>query len=422
MSGEGQFHVPAGSPFAANNLPFGIGRTSSNPAHAWVAIGDRAIDLQSLASAGFFDSNSVDRQALVESLGMDSLNRFIALGPSVWRHVRTSIQECLSANDSETILGKHATELLKIEMLVPVEVGDYVDFYSSIHHATNLGKLFRPDAEALLPNWRHIPIGYHGRSGTIVADSSEIRRPSGVRLVDGEPQFGPSRSLDIELEVGAIVGRPIGASDGVTAANAEDHLFGICLVNDWSARDIQAFEYQPLGPFLGKSFATSISSWVVTFDALAPFRVSPPSQDPEPSQYLRTNRNCGIDLSLEVLIESRAMRDKHIEPKVISSNNFGDMYWTFAQQLAHVVANGATSRVGDLIASGTVSGPTPGSEGSFIELSWRGTRPIDLPDGTKRSFLEDGDRVILRGWAGSDPQSRIGLGTLSGIIVGAKGS
>jgi len=422
VSGDGQFHIPDGSPFTVNNLPFGIGRTSSNSAHAWIAVGDRAIDLHSLANAGFFDSNAVDQQALIESLSKDTLNDFIALGTSVWRHVRTSVQDALSANDSEATLGKHATELSKIEMLVPVEVGDYVDFYSSIHHATNLGKLFRPDAEALLPNWRHIPVGYHGRSGTIVADSSEIRRPSGVRLIDGEPQFGPSRSLDIELEVGAIIGRPIGANAGVTAANAEDYLFGICLVNDWSARDIQAFEYQPLGPFLGKSFATSISSWVVTFDALTPFRVSPPVQDPEPSQYLRTSGKSGIDLNLEVLIESRAMRDKNIEPKVISSNNFGDMYWTFAQQLAHVVANGATSRVGDLIASGTVSGPTRGSEGSFIELSWRGTRPIDLPDGTKRSFLENGDRVILRGWAGSDPKSRIGLGTLSGIIVGEKGS
>ncbi|MEO8362849.1 MAG: fumarylacetoacetate hydrolase family protein, partial [Ilumatobacteraceae bacterium] len=328
----------------------------------------------------------------------------------------------LRSDDSEAILGKHSTELSKISLQVPVAVGDYVDFYSSIHHATNLGKLFRPDGEALLPNWRHIPIGYHGRSGTIVADSSEIRRPSGVRLVDGEPQFGPSRSLDIELEVGAIIGRPIGSNAGVTAANAEDYLFGICLVNDWSARDIQAFEYQPLGPFLGKSFATSISSWVVTFDALAPFRVKPPLQEPQPAQYLRTSRNDGIDLNLEVLIESRAMREKHIEPIVISSNNFGDMYWTFSQQLAHVVGNGATSRVGDLIASGTVSGPTSGSEGSFIELSWRGSRPIDLPDGTKRSFLEDGDRVILSGWAGSDPQTRIGLGTLSGIIVGEKES
>lgn len=410
--------IPVGSPFSVNNLPFGIGRHGNNSPKAWVALGNQALDLSGLAKDGFFDSKIVEQSVLVNAFAEDSLNSFIALGPAVWSHVRMTLQKEILANEFSAILGSHAVEISQLEMQLPVVIGDYVDFYSSIHHATNLGRLFRPDGEALLPNWRHIPVGYHGRAGTIVVDGSDIRRPSGVRLDEGQPVFGPTRSLDIELEVGAIVGREIRSVTGVTATNAEDYLFGICLVNDWSARDIQAFEYQPLGPFLGKSFATSMSSWIVTFDALVPFRVESPQQEPEPAAYLRGPRQGGLDLWLEVLFESRVMRESGIEPKVISSNNFGDMYWTFAQQLAHVVANGATARVGDLIASGTVSGPTPGSEGSFIELSWRGTRPISVPDGTARSFLEDGDRVTLRGWAGSDPNTRIGLGSVSGLIVG----
>lgn len=418
MSDRALFPIPAGTPFTATNLPFGIGRYESGPPQAWVALGNHALNLSALAKSGFFASEIVERAVLVETLEVDTLNPFIRLGPAVWKHVRTTLQKAILSKETAATLQTHAVNISKLELQIPVAIGDYVDFYSSIHHATNLGRLFRPDGEALLPNWRQIPVGYHGRSGTIVADGSEIRRPSGVRLVGGEPEFGPTRSLDLELEVGAIVGREINAKMGVTAADAEDYLFGICLVNDWSARDIQAFEYQPLGPFLGKSFATSMSCWVVTFEALAPFRVQSPVQEPEPAQYLRGNSNGGLDLSLEVLIESRAMRTNGLEPSKISSNNFGDMYWTFSQQLAHVVANGATARIGDLIASGTVSGSTPGSEGSFIELTWRGTRPLSLPDGTSRSFLEDGDRIILRGWAGSDPLTRIGLGSVSGMIVG----
>lgn len=418
MNDQVSIPVPAGSSFTVTNLPFGIGRFGSGSPRAWVALGDHALNLSALAATGLFDSEVASRSVLVEVFAADTLNSFIELGPTVWGHVRKTLQKGILSPEISATIASHAIEISKLEMLVPVAIGDYVDFYSSIHHATNLGRLFRPDGEALLPNWRHIPVGYHGRTGTIVADGSEIRRPSGVRMVDGQPEFGPSRSLDIELEVGAIVGRDISATTKVTAANAEEYLFGICLVNDWSARDIQAFEYQPLGPFLGKSFATSMSCWVVTFDALAPFRVPAPQQEPEPAQYLRGAKNGGIDLWLEVLIESRAMRERGIEPEKISSNNFGDMYWTFSQQLAHIVANGASARIGDLIASGTVSGSTPGSEGSLIELTWRGTRQLALPDGTSRSFLEDGDRIILRGWAGSDPKTRIGLGSVSGVIIG----
>jgi fumarylacetoacetase len=414
--------IPAESPFNANNLPFGIGRDGSSSPHAWVALGDHALDLRSLARIGLFDSELVERSALVKTFEQDTLNSFIALGPAVWLHVRKTLQQCIRSNESAANLGDHAIGLSKLQMQLPVAIGDYVDFNSSIHHATNMGRLIRPESEPLMPNWRHIPVGYHGRAGTIVADGNEIRRPNGVHLEDGQPVFGPTRSLDIELEVGAIIGRDIGANTGVTAANAEEYIFGICLVNDWSARDIQTFEYQPLGPFLGKSFATSMSCWVVTFEALARFRVDSPRQDPEPVPYLRDTRHGGLDLWLEILIESRSMRETGIAPWIISRTTFGDMYWTFAQQLAHVVANGATTRVGDLIASGTVSGPTPGSEGSFMELTWRGSRPLRLPDGTTRAFLEDGDRVILRGWAGSDPQTRIGLGSVSGMIVGERKS
>ena len=262
-------------------------------------------------------------------------------------------------------------------MQLPVVVGDYVDFYSSLHHATNLGRLFRPDGEPLLPNWRHLPVGYHGRSGTIVADGTDIARPSGLRLVDGEPRYGPTNALDIELEVGVVVGAPSQLGQPISIVDAEHHLFGLCLVNDWSARDIQAFEYQPLGPFLGKSFATSMSPWIVTLDALEPFRVEPPAQDPPVADHLRTTGATGFDLHLEV----------ELNGEVISRTCFADMYWTAAQQIAHMTTNGANVRAGDLFASGTVSGPTPGSEGSLIELTWRGERPLQLADGSTRTFL-----------------------------------
>jgi fumarylacetoacetase len=307
----------------------------------------------------------------------------------------------------------------ELTMLMPISVGDYVDFYSSLHHATNLGRLFRPDAEPLLPNWRHLPVGYHGRSGTIVGDRTGIVRPSGLRLVDGAPRYGPSQALDIELEVGFVVGAASEHGHRVTTAAAEEHLFGICLVNDWSARDVQAYEYQPLGPFLGKSFATSMSPWIVTLDALEPFRLVQPTQDPPVSEHLRTDGAVGFDLHLEVLLQSATMRHCGRAPITISRTRFGDMYWTPVQQIAHMTANGAHLRPGDLFASGTVSGPTPGSEGSLIELTWRGERPIELPDGSTRAFLENGDRVTLRGWAGSDPTTHIGLGSVTGTVLPA---
>jgi len=403
--------VAEGSPFPLRSLPLGVGRTDGTAWRAWVAIGDQALDLAAVHAAGLLDM--VD-PAHVHAEHLDGL---LALGNDHVRSVRDRVRTLLTDRTVAARLDDAFAPLGAVEMRVPVSAGDYVDFYSSLHHATNLGRLFRPDGEPLLPNWRHLPIGYHGRSGTLVADGAEIPRPNGLRLVDGEPQFGPTGALDIELEVGFVVGSPSARGCPVPASDAEHHIAGVCLVNDWSARDIQAFEYQPLGPFLGKSFATSVSPWLVPLDALEPFRVEPPLQDPPVSAHLRTTGATGFDLHLEVLLQSEQMRLDGAAPVVVSATCFGDMYWTPAQQLAHMTTNGASVRAGDLFASGTVSGPDPGTEGSFIELTWRGERPITLPDGTTRTFLLDGDTVVLRGWAGDDPATRIGLGEVRGTIV-----
>ncbi len=406
--------VPDGSPFPLHNLPFGIGRRPDGTVGGFVAIGDDALDLDDAIGTGFLDGTAVEHGTVDRDR---RLNALLGRGRGAVEAVRRRLIELFTDPAVEAQLRPSISPQREIEMLVPVTVGDYADFYSSLHHATNLGRLFRPSADPLPPNWRHLPVGYHGRSGTIVPTGSEIPRPSGLRLVDGEPTFGPTESLDIELEVGAVIGSgsPRGAS--IPADAAEDHIAGLCLVNDWSARDIQAFEYQPLGPFLGKSFATSVSPWIVTLEALAPFRVEPPAQDPPVAAYLRTTGATAFDLHLEVALETAAMRERGIAPVTISRTRFGDMYWTPAQQLAHLTVNGASVAPGDLLASGTVSGPDPGSEGSLIELCRGGERPISLPDGSARAFLHDGDRVALRGWAGSDPATRIGLGEVTGTIV-----
>ncbi len=406
--------IPDGSPFPLHSLPFGIGRRPDGTVGAFAAVGDDALDLDDAVGTGFLEDTVVEHGAVDRDR---RLNTFFGRGREAVEAVRARLTELFTDSSVEAQLRPSLCPRSELEMLVPVRVGDYVDFYSSLHHATNLGRLFRPGGEPLLPNWRHIPVGYHGRSGTIVPTDTDIPRPCGVRLVDGEPAFGPSRALDIELEVGAIVGRGSRRGEPIGAGEAEAHIAGLCLVNDWSARDIQAFEYQPLGPFLGKSFATSVSPWVVTLDALAPFRVAPPVQDPPVAEYLRTTGAGGFDLHLEVVLESARMRAAGLAPVVVSRAGFADMYWTPAQQLAHIVVNGADVRPGDLFASGTVSGPTPASEGSLIELTRGGERPIELPDGTTRTFLEDGDRVTLRGWAGSDDSTRVGLGAVSGTIV-----
>jgi fumarylacetoacetase len=306
------------------------------------------------------------------------LNDFLALGRDGWEETHARVQERL---DSELI------PLSEVELHMPFRVADYVDFYSSLDHATNLGKILRPGQEPLLPNWRHLPIGYHGRAGTVVVSGTPVKRPSGQRKPpDAEtPTFGPSQRLDIELELGFVVGVPSALGEPVPIAHALDHVFGVVLVNDWSARDIQAWEYQPLGPFLGKSFATSISPWVVPLAALEPHHVAAPPQEPEPLDYLRVEP-WAYDIDLEV----------ELNGEVISRTNARHLYWNVEQQVAHVTSNGASLRTGDLLASGTISGPDPGSYGSLIELTWNGERPLELADGTTRTFLEDGDEVALR--------------------------
>jgi fumarylacetoacetase len=404
--------IPDGSPFPLSNLPFGIGHDGEGQWRAWVAIGDDALDLAATAAAGAFDGSGLPPGAFGEA----SLNRYLAAGRDVWRAVRERLMWIVSDAGHGEALGDYVTSQSSLTMTIPVAVGDYVDFYSSLHHATNLGRLFRPDGDPLMPNWRRIPIGYHGRSGTFVADGATVVRPIGHRLVDGDLEVGPTRSLDIELEVGTVIGAGSEIGQPIPIEDAAEHLYGMCLVNDWSARDIQAYEYQPLGPFLGKSFATSMSPWLVSFEALEPFRVASPPQEPSVANYLSTIDAWGFDLHLEVWFESAQMRSDGTPPVRLSKNNFSDMYWTPAQQLAHMTVNGANCRAGDVFASGTVSGPEHGTEGSLIELTWRGERPLTLPDGTSRSFLEDGDRVEMCGWAGSDPETRIGLGSVSGTI------
>jgi fumarylacetoacetase len=329
-----------------------------------------------------------------------SLNPFLAEGRRVWEVVI----ERLLAQVAE---GADLVPLDDVTLHAPFEIGDYVDFYSSLEHATNLGRLFRPDSEPLLPNWRHLPVGYHGRSGTIVMSGTPIVRPSGQSRPPGSeaPSFGPSACLDFELELGFVVGVGSTLGEPVPARAFRDHVFGVVLLNDWSARDLQAWEYQPLGPFLGKSFATSISAWVTPLALLDDRWVEGPAQDPQPLPYLRSPGRSGLDVELEV----------ELGGTVVSRTNARNLYWTPPQQLAHATVNGASLRTGDLLASGTISGPDPGSEGSLIELTWNGAHPIRLGDGSTRSFLEDGDEVVMRGRAGE-----VELGEVRGQILSAR--
>ncbi len=407
--------VPPGSPFPLVNLPLGIGAAPGDEPSVYVAVGDHALGLATVAAAGLLE----DLGVAPEVFQHDSLNPYLAAGRSTGARLRARLIEILTDPTLADRLADAVVPRDDLTLGVPVEVGDYVDFYSSIHHATNLGRLFRPDNDPLPANWRHLPAGYHGRSGTLVPSGTPITRPRGLRLVDGQPAFGPTEALDLELEVGFVIGAPSSVGTPVSTADASDHIAGLCLVNDWSARDIQAYEYVPLGPFLGKSFATSVSPWLVSLDALEPYRTAAPRQDPPVADHLRSTRDWAFDLRLQVLLESEAMRAAGMEPVRISCVGFADMYWTPDQQLAHATANGASVRSGDLFASGTVSGPTRGSEGSLIEATWRGECPLELPTGETRAFLADGDRVILEGWAGGDHRPLIGLGQVSGTIGGS---
>ncbi len=414
--------VAPDSDFSIYNLPYGAFRHRGTEVHLGIAIGDRILDLHAASGAGLFDA-ICDRAILQAPV----LNTLLDCGAAVWKPLRSRIAALLrddpAGDPSLRSLdpGKFFVAQDAAQMAMPMHVGDYVDFYSSIEHATNLGRIFRPQGEALMPNWRWIPIGYHGRSSTIVVDGTPIVRPRGQRKLpnDETPTFGPSRRLDIELEVGFVTGMGNVMGTPIPIERAREHIFGLVLVNDWSARDIQAWEYQPLGPFLGKSFATTISPWVVTLDALEPFRTGGPVQDPQPLDYLRTSHAWAYDIALSVEMQTQEMRRKKLASATISRTTFANMYWNMAQQLAHASANGTAIRSGDLYASGTISGSAPQSQGSFIELSWNGTSPIALPGGEQRSFLEDGDEVTLRGWC-QEGDLRIGFGCARGRIGEAR--
>jgi fumarylacetoacetase len=408
--------IAPNSDFPIQNLPFGIFETDDRDPRVGVAIGDYVFDLLAVARLNFFELIDIDPNVFHRPY----LNDFIALGKPTWRAVRNRVSALLR-NDNDEISG--SSELIDkclvkqsdVRMLMPVKVGNYTDFYSSIEHATNVGTMFRDPKNALLPNWKHIPIGYHGRASSIVLSGTDIRRPNGqTKAPDAElPTFGPTRLLDFELEVAFITGKETKLGDTITPNEADNYIFGLVLFNDWSARDMQTWEYVPLGPFLAKSFASSISPWVVTLDALEPFKVKGPAQDPKPLPYLEFTGNHNYDINLEVLIKPEGGQETSI-----CHSNYKYMYWNMNQQLAHQSSNGCNLQVGDMYASGTISGHDKGSYGSMLELTWRGTQPIKLADGTERKFINDYDTVIMRGF-GEKNGIRIGFGEVKGKVLPA---
>lgn len=405
------------SDFSIYNIPFGVAVFNKEYIACATRIGDMVIDLATLYDYGFFD----DIQGLDDNVfEAYTLNEFIELGKPVTNAVRLRLQELLAedsklANDEKTI-EECFYDLDKIQMMMPVHVPNYTDFYSSIEHATNVGRMFRDPENALLPNWKHLPVGYHGRASSIVVSGSEIIRPKGQTKGpnDEKPGFGPTKQLDFELEMAFIVNQHTELGDSITTAEAEDAIFGLVLFNDWSARDIQSWEYVPLGPFLGKNFGSSVSPWVVTLEALEPFRTATPKQEPEVLDYLKFSGEKNFDINLEVYLQPQSS-----DASLISQSNFKYMYWNMAQQLAHHTVNGCNVEVGDMYASGTISGPEPASFGSMLELTWRGTNPLKLSNGEERKFLEDGDTVIIRGFAEKEG-IRVGFGEVSGTILPAK--
>jgi fumarylacetoacetase len=416
----------AGCDFPIQNLPFGAFTHGQNSCPSLcVAIGDQVLDLGAVAERALLvDVDDSTYEACWES----RLNPLMALGPERWRALRRALFGLLGENSPHR--AEAARCLLPqqdVTMVLPVEIGNYTDFYASVDHASNVGALFRPE-NPLLPNYKWVPIGYHGRASTIVVSGTALRRPWGQLKLpsDERPQFAPSRRLDYEVEVGALIGVGNEMGEPIPIAQAREHIFGLCLVNDWSARDIQSWEYQPLGPFLAKSFATSISPWIVTAEALAPFRVAAlarPAGDPEPLPYLADpddQLHGGFDLTAEVYLQTAAMRETGCPPHRISRGNLRGMYWTFAQMLTHHTSNGCALRPGDLLASGTISGPSPEARGCLLEITRGGTEPILLPDGGQRTFLEDGDRVSLRAYSQRKGAVRIGFGECSGTLIAAR--
>ncbi len=409
--------------FPLENLPFGVFRRSGRLARLGVAIGDQILDLHAAVASGLLAQIGVEISRCCER---DSLNALMALGREAVSRLRAHLMDLLSDRSARARVEPALAPQAGTEMLLPAHIGDYTDFYASVYHATNVGRLFRPD-NPLLPNYKYVPIGYHGRASSIVVSGADIRRPCGqTKTADAEtPSFGPSRSLDYELEVGFFVGKGNARGEAISIAEAESHIFGLCLVNDWSARDIQAWEYQPLGPFLAKNFATTISPWVVTMDALEPFRVPAfrrAEGDPEPLPYLTSANDRargGIDLKLEVWLRTARMRAENAPPVKLSQGNLRDLYWTLAQMLTHHASNGCNLQSGDLLASGTVSGAAPDSLGCLLEITRRGAEPLQLSNGESRKFLEDGDEVILRGYCEREGHPRIGFGECRGIVLPA---
>jgi fumarylacetoacetase len=413
--------------FPIQNLPFGVFREGDeDAARIGVAIGDRVLDITALR-AGLFDG---DAREAIEACAEPTLNAFMALGPASWSALRARLSNLLDAKATQAGANRRALEpnLLRmrdVQMVLPAEVGDYTDFYASVHHATNVGSMFRPD-NPLLPNYKHVPIGYHGRASSIVVSGTSVQRPEGQTKADDVdvPSFGPARMLDYEVEVGAFIGPGNARGETIPIGRAHEHLFGMCLLNDWSARDIQKWEYQPLGPFLAKNFATTIGPWIVTLEALEPFRqpaFARPEGDPAPLPYLSdaNDQKAGsFAIVIETYLETAKMREARLAPFLVSRADFKSMYWTFAQMLAHHASNGCNLRPGDLIASGTVSGEARESAGCLLERTWRGTEPLSLPSGETRRFLENEDTVVMCAFCETNGVVRIGFGECRGTVTG----
>jgi fumarylacetoacetase len=414
---ESWVKVPKETDFPIQNLPLGVFKTDQLEPRVGVRIGDSILDLKTLHVLGYLDNLPFS----IESFDTDSLNLLMKKGKIAARRLRDRISELLNKENNELQNNNHHVQQVLIDVsaadvLMPIEIGDYTDFYSSREHATNVGTMFRDPNNALLPNWLHIPVGYHGRSSSVIPSGQNIHRPKGQTKPneDQGPVFGPSKMIDFELEMAFVTfdGKPLG--DSITTEEAEDYIFGMVLFNDWSARDIQKWEYVPLGPFLAKNFASSISSWVVSLDALQPFSVDTPNQDPEVLDYLKFEGKKSYDIHLQV-----AITPERATETIVANSNFKYMYWNMAQQLAHHTVNGCNVRGGDLLGSGTISGPTPDSYGSMLELAWKGTKPIPMADGTERKFIQDGDTVTMRGFCKNE-KVRIGFGEVASKLLPSK--
>ncbi|MGE0434058.1 MAG: fumarylacetoacetase [Planctomycetota bacterium] len=408
--------------FPIQNLPFGVFRPPVGDERVGVAIGDQVLDLSAIAAAGLFKGPLVGGTQAIVTFSRKSLNAFMALGPAAWSEVRARLSQLLGKDhaelrDNATLRKSALYPQADVTMVLPVEIGDYTDFYASRDHATNVGTMFRGKDNALMPNWLHLPVGYHGRASSIVVSGTPVRRPCGQTVTEdaGPPSYTASKLLDYELEMAFFVGVPNELGTAVPARDAQSHIFGFALCNDWSARDIQKWEYVPLGPFGAKNFGTTISPWVVTAEALEPFRIAGPKQeDPAPLPYLKVSTPDWYDIELRVALECAALK----EPFVITTSNFKHMYWSASQQLAHHTVTGCNMQVGDMLASGTISGPEKESRGCLLERTWRGAEPIDLPDGSQRKFILDGDTIVMTGWAQGDGY-RVGFGECRGQVLPA---